>query len=67
MSCKASDIEESLLSLLSEQLSDITSGSDTATDVVTFEDSGLMTRDRGLVLTMSDGDEFQVTIVKSKS
>jgi hypothetical protein len=33
--------------------------------VKTFEDAGLLTRDRGIVLTLEDGSEFQVTIVQS--
>ena len=34
--------------------------------VATFEDAGIMTRNRGLVVTMDDGEEFQVTIVRSR-
>jgi hypothetical protein len=34
--------------------------------VNTFEDEGLMTRNKGLVVHMSNGDEFQITIVKSR-
>ena len=34
--------------------------------VNTFEDEGLLTRNKGLVVHMSNGDEFQITIVKSK-
>ena len=33
-------------------------------EVRTFEDVGMLTRDRGLVVTMNDGTEFQITIVK---
>ena len=33
--------------------------------VTTFSDAGLLTRDRGLVVTLADGSEFQVTIVRS--
>ena len=36
------------------------------TDVETFEEAGLLTRDIGLVIRTSDGSEFQVTIVKSR-
>jgi hypothetical protein len=32
----------------------------------TFEFAGLMTRDRGLVVKLKDGSEFQITIVKSR-
>ena len=30
-----------------------------------FEDRGIMTRNRGVVFRMKDGSEFQITIVKS--
>jgi len=33
--------------------------------VKTFEDAGLLTRDRGIVLGLEDGSEFQVTVVQS--
>lgn len=32
-----------------------------------FQDVGMMTRNEGLVVRMSDGSEFQVTVVKSRS
>ena len=31
-----------------------------------FEDHGIMTRNRGVVFRMKDGSEFQITIVRSK-
>lgn len=34
--------------------------------VRTFEDDGVLTRDKGLVLTLKDGTEFQITIVRSR-
>lgn len=34
------------------------------TRVQTFDDVGLMTRNRGLVVTLDDGSEFQITIVQ---
>ena len=30
-----------------------------------FEDHGIMTRNRGVVFRMKDGSEFQITIVRS--
>lgn len=36
------------------------------TGVQTFEEAGIPTEDRGLVVTMSDGSEYQITIVKSR-
>lgn len=32
----------------------------------TFADAGIMTRNAGLVVTMDDGEEFQITIVRSR-
>lgn len=34
--------------------------------VRTFEDSGVLTNDDGLVLRFEDGTEFQVTVVRSR-
>ena len=31
----------------------------------TYEDAGVMTYNKGLVVTLPDGSEFQITIVKS--
>jgi hypothetical protein len=33
---------------------------------ITFSDAGLLTYDRGLVLRMADGTEFQLTVRQSK-
>ena len=32
----------------------------------TFEETGMLTSNRGLVVTMEDGSEFQITIVQSR-
>jgi len=62
--------EHALMATLSEAPDDYKS--DEALDieqvrrVQTFEDAGMLTRDRGLVVTMTDGTEFQITIVQSK-
>ena len=34
--------------------------------VRTFEEDGVLTRDAGLVLSFEDGDEFQITVVRSR-
>jgi hypothetical protein len=34
--------------------------------ILTFEASGLLTGNKGLVVKMNDGSEFQLTIVKSR-
>lgn len=36
------------------------------TRVRSYNETGLMTQNRGLVLRMSDGSEYQLTIVKSR-
>ena len=35
-------------------------------NATTFEERGILTRDEGLVVTMEDGSEYQITVVKSK-
>ena len=35
-------------------------------DITTFQSSGLLTKNEGLIIRMSDDSEFQVTIVKVK-
>ena len=35
-------------------------------EVCTFELAGLLTRDRGVVVKLEDGSEFQVSIVRSR-
>lgn len=52
--------------LFNEIVSDIWETTQIA-GVSTFEDSGLLTRDKGLVLRFKDGAEFQITIRQSKS
>jgi len=32
----------------------------------TFEERGLLTSDEGIVLSLADGSEFQITIVRSR-
>jgi len=34
--------------------------------ISTFDEAGVLTRDRGVVVQTSDGAEFQVTIVQSR-
>lgn len=36
------------------------------TDVETFDQAGVLTRNAGVVVTLSDGSEFQLTIVRSR-
>jgi hypothetical protein len=39
---------------------------DPVRSIRTFRDAGMMSADAGLIVTMSDGSEFQLAIVKSK-
>lgn len=34
--------------------------------ILTFEEAGLLTRNKGLVVKFENGDEFQLTIVQSE-
>jgi hypothetical protein len=34
--------------------------------VYTFDDVGMMTQNKGFVLRLSDGKEFQITVVRSR-
>lgn len=36
-------------------------------DVRTFEEAGVLTMNKGLVVRLPDGSEFQLTIVRSRS
>ncbi len=35
-------------------------------EIASFEDAGILTNNRGLVISLTDGSEFQLTIVRSK-
>ena len=39
---------------------------DMVTETRTFEDGGVLTMNKGLTVTLDDGSEFQVTLVKSR-
>ena len=45
---------------------DIADDLDEITSVESFEDSMLLTPNRGLVITTAKGDKFQITIVQTK-
>jgi hypothetical protein len=44
----------------------ILTGSDNISQVSSFADEGMLTNNKGLVIKLKDGSEFQVTIVKRK-
>ena len=72
----ASTIEQVLLETLwdrdgdrfNEELATATGDDDTPIleGLETFSEAGLLTRDNGLVVKMSDGTEYQITIKRSR-
>jgi hypothetical protein len=59
----AVDVETMLRELLQEGYSDFL---DSLRSAYAYEDAGILTRDKGLVLTFANGAEFQLTIVQSR-
>lgn len=35
-------------------------------DIATYQEAGILTTDKGFVITFDDGSEFQITIIRSK-
>ena len=63
----AQDIEEMLEGIIDESTDneDSSFGEDIKS-VTSFSSAGMLSMNKGLVLTMQDGSEFQITIVQSK-
>jgi len=59
------DIETTLLELEYQTGEDGDPIIDQLKSAASFEDRGIMTRNRGVVFRMKDGSEFQITIVQS--
>lgn len=63
----ATEIEATLVyTFLEGELDELAKLVDSAARVTSFHDAGILTRDRGLVLELKDGTEYQITIVKSR-
>lgn len=61
--CSDQSVQDLLYDLLEENMDH----EDTRVDSVrTYEDACMLTRDKGLVIKMSDGSEYQITIVQSR-
>ena len=58
--------ESSLTELLADLLTSETDSSDCVARVTTYEEAGVFTNDAGLVVRMTDGKEFQITIKRSR-
>ena len=59
-------MQEGLRELIAEAADDSFGIGWEAARVRTFEDVGVMTYNKGLVITLPDGSEFQLTIVQSR-
>lgn len=62
-----SDFQEELKDLLKgEDYDSVFTEMDGIHLVSTFESAGVLTRNKGLVVLMNDGSEYQITIVRSR-
>ena len=59
-------MQEGLRELIAEAADDSFGIGWEAARVRTFEEAGVMTYNRGLVISLPDGSEFQLTIVQSR-
>ena len=59
-------IEDALNLLISGELELVDTALGEVSNIKTYAEAGILTRDSGLVLRMEDGSEFQITIKQSK-
>lgn len=59
-------IEDALNLLISGELDLVDTALCEVSNIKTYAEAGILTRDSGLVLRMEDGSEFQITIKQSK-
>ena len=59
-------LQDGLMELISEAADDSFGIGWEDARVRTFEDAGVMTYNKGLVISLPDGSEFQLTIVQSR-
>ena len=59
-------IEDALNLLISGELDLVDTALGGVSNIKTYAEAGILTRDSGLVLRMEDGSEFQITIKQSK-
>lgn len=50
--------------IIAEALYDVAVENSDYIDISTFEESGILTKNKGIVVKLWDGSEFQVTIVQ---
>lgn len=58
--------ENEFVELLDDALEALEQLGDVSTTRTTFRDAGLLTMNSGMVVTLDDGQEFQVTVVRSR-
>ena len=59
-------IEDALNLLISGELDLVDTALGEVSNINTYAEAGILTRDSGLVIRMEDGSEFQITIKQSK-
>ena len=59
-------IEDALNLLISGELDLVDTALGEVSNIKTYAEAGILTRDSGLVLRMEDGSEFQITLKQSK-
>lgn len=59
-------IEDALNLLISGELDLVDTALGEVSNIKTYAEAGILTRDSGLVLRTEDGSEFQITIKQSK-
>ena len=59
-------IEDALNLLISGELDLVDTALGEVSNIKTYAEAGILTRDSGLVRRMEDGSEFQITIKQSK-
>jgi hypothetical protein len=62
----AEDVADALQQLTAEALDDGTDYASPAAQLVSFREGGYLTSDAGFVLSLPGGEEFQVTVVRSR-
>jgi hypothetical protein len=60
------EFEEQLVVALAHEASVFEDEGNAVEQVTTFREAGILTSNRGLVVRMDDGSEFQVTVVRAR-
>ena len=52
--------------MFEEFMQEILAEQDGIRSILTFDEAGMLTNDKGLVIRTGDGNEFQITIIQSR-